>query len=125
MNMAFAFAAKKLNDFIDSSQRFYKNVRPDEVKVSIVDPGSRILHEMTEDLAAYALDKLQKRGMEFHFKTIVTGVAPDSVELDGSGSIPTNTPIWAAGTASQPVVEVLSCKKNRGRIIVDEFLEVI
>lgn len=115
--------AAELNDFVHSSGKFYKNVSANEVKVTVVDPGPRIIHEMGEDLSAYAMNMLRKRGMEFHLNTKVIGVTSDKVELDGGTSIASNTPIWAAGTAPQPVIDALPCEKNRGRIIVNEYME--
>ncbi len=66
--------AAELNDFVSSSKRFYKHVKADEVKVVVIDPGNRIMHEMSEELAKYGLNLLEKRGMEFRLQTRVAGV---------------------------------------------------
>lgn len=116
--------AAELSDFLDSSRRFYKNVAADEVKVVVIDPGTRILHEMVPDLAKYAEDLLRRRGMQFHLQTSVSRVDRDYVELKGAERIPTYTAIWAAGTAPQPVIANLPCRLNRGHIVVNEYLEV-
>jgi NADH dehydrogenase len=81
--------------------------------------------EISEDLAAYAIDKLQKRGIEFRLKTKIVGATPDRVELDSGDYIPTNTLIWTAGITPDPIIGTLQCERDkRGRIIVDEYLEV-
>ncbi|MEM7008966.1 MAG: NAD(P)/FAD-dependent oxidoreductase [Thermodesulfobacteriota bacterium] len=116
--------AAELNDFVSSSKRFYKNVKADEVKVVVVDPGDRIMHEMSEGLAEYGLKLLKKRGMEFHLQTRVGGVTADSVEIQDGDKIKTHTAIWAAGTAPQPVIAKLPIADKRGRIEVNEFMEV-
>ncbi len=117
--------AAELNDFIHKSRKFYRSVRPDEVKVIIVDHGSRIMHEMSESLASYGEKLLRQRGMEIYLKTGVTNVTLDRVEFDSGKIIPTKTVIWAAGTAPHPVVESLPCAKDKGgRIVVNEYLEV-
>jgi NADH dehydrogenase len=116
--------AAELNEFVQSNRRFYKNVHQDEVKVIVIDPGPRIMHEINESLATYAMSLLRKRGMEFHLQTRVSSVTPDAVVLEGGANIPTNTAIWAAGTAPQPVIETLPCEKKRGKIVVNEYLEV-
>ncbi len=116
--------AAELNDFVSFSRRFYKHVKADEVKVIVIDPGDRIMHEMSEGLAEYGLSLLKKRGMEFHLQTRVAGVSADAVEIEGAGKIDTHTAIWAAGTAPQPVVAALPIADKRGRIEVNEFMEV-
>ncbi len=116
--------AAELNDFLESSQRFYKTIRPDEVKVLVVDPGIRIMHEMSEGLADYGLNLLRKRGMEFLLQTRVKAVTPDRVEFQDGNFVETETPIWAAGTAPQPVIGKLPCANERGRIEVNAYMEV-
>jgi len=116
--------AAELNDFVSFSRRFYKHVKADEVKVVVVDPGDRIMHEMSEGLAEYGLKLLKKRGMEFRLQTRVAGVTPDSVEIQDGGKIETHTAIWAAGTAPQPVIAALPIADKRGKIEVNEFMEV-
>lgn len=116
--------AAELNDYVSSSRRFYKNVKADEVKVVVIDPGDRIMHEMSEGLAEYGLKLLKKRGMEFRLQTRVSGVTAESVEIEGGESIKTHTAIWAAGTAPQPVIASLPIADKRGRLEVNEYMEV-
>jgi len=116
--------AAELNDFVDSSRRFYKNIKSDEVKVVVIDPGDRIMHEMSEGLAAYGMKLLKKRGMEFRLNTRVAGVTQDGVETQDGEKIKTHTAIWAAGTSPQPVIAALPFSDKRGRIEVNEFTEV-
>lgn len=116
--------AAELNDFVSFSRRFYKHVKADEVKVVVVDPGDRIMHEMSEGLAEYGLKLLKKRGMEFRLQTRVAGVTPDSVEIQDGDKIETHTAIWAAGTAPQPVIAALPIADKRGKIEVNDYMEV-
>ncbi|MBI4228421.1 MAG: NAD(P)/FAD-dependent oxidoreductase [Deltaproteobacteria bacterium] len=116
--------AAELNDFVESSQRFYKSVKADEVRVLVVDPGTRIMHEMSEGLADYGLNLLRKRGMEFLLQTRVKAVTPDGVEFQDGNLVETETAIWAAGTAPQPPVRKLPFANERGRIEVNEYMEV-
>ncbi len=116
--------AAELNDFVSFSRRFYKNVKAQEVKVIVIDPGDRIMHELSEGLAKYGLNLLKKRGIEFSLQTRVAGVTPESVEIQDGGKIETHTAIWAAGTAPQPVIAALPFADKRGRIEVNEYMEV-
>lgn len=116
--------AAELHDYVDSSRRFYKNVKRDEVKVVVIDPGDRIMHEMSEGLAEYGLALLKKRGMEFRLKTRISKVTAGSVETADGGKVETHTAIWAAGTSPQPVIAALPCADAKGRIEVNEYMEV-
>ena len=42
---------------------------------------------------------------------------------DGT-TIPTNTLVWTAGTSPNPLLEAIPCVKERGRLLVTEFLEL-
>ncbi|MEE9214590.1 MAG: NAD(P)/FAD-dependent oxidoreductase [Thermodesulfobacteriota bacterium] len=116
--------AAELNDFIDSSRRYYRNISSEKVKVVVVDPGDRIMHEMSESLAEYGLQLLKKRGMEFRLNTRVSKVTTHGLEFEGGDLIETCTPIWAAGTSPQSVIAKLPCADKRGRIEVNEYFEV-
>lgn len=116
--------AAELNDFIDSSRRYYRNISSEKVKVVVVDPGDRIMHEMSDSLGEYGLQLLKKRGMEFRLNTRVSEVTTHGVEFEGGDLIESCTPIWAAGTSPQSVIANLSSADKRGRIEVNEYFEV-
>jgi len=116
--------AAELNDFVSFSRRFYRHVNADEVRVIVIDPGDRIMHEMSEGLAEYGLNLLKKRGMEFRLQTRVAGVTADSVEIQDDEKIDAHTAIWAAGTSPQPVIAALPFADKHGRIEVNEYMEV-
>src|SRR4249919_1892603 len=53
----------ELNDFIlDSIKYFYHNLQKSYVRIILVNSGGRILPEVTEDLADFALQKIRRNG---------------------------------------------------------------
>ncbi len=117
--------AAELNDFISSTRRFYRNIRSNEIRMILAVSGSRIMPEINEDLALYAQDKLHKYGIELQLKTRVNRASPDGVELNNGEQISTGTLIWTAGTIPDPIIDDLSCERDKkGRIIVNEYLEL-
>ena len=46
------------------------------------------------------------------------------VTLSDGTTVTTNTLVWTAGTARTPLLDTLPCTKTRGRILVNEYLEV-
>jgi NADH dehydrogenase len=113
-----------LNDFVREALRFYPNLREEFVRVVLVHPGPVILPELGEKLGAYAQTKLAARQVEIRVNTRVTGVSERGVELSDGSAIPTKTLVWTAGTSPNPLLEKLPCPKERGRLLVNEFLEV-
>ncbi len=118
-------SAAELKDFLDSAPRFYHNIHLEEIRVKLVHAGSRILPEITESLAAYALKELRKNNIEVLLNTKVTAANSDWVALDNDQRIPTKTLIWTSGTTPSPILSNLTGLTNkRGQIIVNEYLEV-
>jgi NADH dehydrogenase len=113
-----------LNDFVREVLRSYPNLRQEMLRVVLVHPGPVILPELGESLGAYAQRKSAMRQVEIRVNTRVTGISERGVELSDGNAIPTKTLVWTAGTSPNPLLEKLPCAKERGRLLVNEFLEV-
>jgi NADH dehydrogenase FAD-containing subunit len=74
---------------------------------------------MSEELGQFALEKLQKSGVEIILNSRVILATKHSVKLKDGNIIPTNT-------IPSSLVSNLSCTHDSksGRIIVDKYLEV-
>ncbi len=115
----------ELRDFALAAQSFYRNVRPREVRVLLVHSGARILPEIGENLAAYALKKLIEKGVEVRLSTRVTSATAEWVELGSKERISTNSLIWTAGVKPSALLATLPCPRTKqGTVIVSENLEV-
>lgn len=116
----------ELNDFIlDSIKYFYHNLQKSYVRIILVNSGGRILPEVTEDLADFALQKIRRNGVEVILNTRVTEITSDNVKLDKGTIIKTQTIIWAGGGKPQTVLSALSCDHDiSGRIMTNNYLEV-
>jgi NADH:ubiquinone reductase (H+-translocating) len=113
-----------LNDFVREALKFYPNLREEFLRVVLVHPGPVILPELGEKLGAYAQQKLAGRQVEIKVNTRVMGVSERGVELSDGSAILTRTLVWTAGTSPNPLLEKLPCQKERGRLLVNAFLEV-
>jgi NADH dehydrogenase len=119
--------AGELNDFLrDSVEDYYHNIESKDVRVIIIQSGKRLLPEMSEELADFALQKLIQSGVEVILDARVTGATENKVKLKDGRNISTNTIIWTGGVAPNPIVEEISCKHDErsGRVAVNKFLEV-
>jgi NADH dehydrogenase len=95
-------------------------------RIILVNAGSRILPEVTEDLADFALHEIRKNGVEVLLNTRVIEVTSESVKLDKGTIITTQTIIWAGGGKPQTLLSSLSCEHDKsGRIMTNNYLEVV
>jgi NADH dehydrogenase len=113
-----------VNDFVRESLRFYPHLSEEMVRMVVVHPGDIVLPELGPDLGAYAQRKLVKRGIEIRTNVKVAAADDHGVRLTDGTVIPTRTVVWTAGTAPHPLVGMLPCACERGRIKVDQFLQV-
>lgn len=113
-----------VNDFLREALPFYPNLRESVLRVVLVHDGPVILPELGERLGAYAQRKLGERRVEIRVRTRITGMSEAGVALSDGTVIPARTLVWTAGTAPNPLLVALPCAKDRGRLIVNEYLEV-
>jgi len=113
-----------INDFLRESVEFYPNLSEDLLRIVLVHPGEVILAELGSKLGAYAQKKLTQRGVDIRTNTRVTGVTERGVTLSDGSTIPSCTVIWTAGTSPNPLLAPLPCTKERGRVVVNEYMEV-
>jgi NADH dehydrogenase len=93
--------AGALNDFARGILADYPNLRPEELSVIVVHSRGRILPELSESLADYALRRMEDRGVVFRLNTRLTDAQPGMVFLSNS-EIRAHTLVWTAGTAPNP-----------------------
>ena len=114
--------AGSLNDLARGILANYPGVDPADVEVVLVHSRDRILPELTESLAKYALERMMQRGVIFRLNTRVKDASESTVVLD-SGLMQAETLIWTAGSAPQPLLASLPfAKDKRGCLIVDKTL---
>ena len=116
----------ELNDFVcDSIKHFYHNLELKDVRIILVNSGRRILPEVTDDLADFALQKLRESGVKVMLNTRLIAVTQDGVSLNDGNVISTNTMVWAGGARPDSLISGLQCKHDSsGRMITNNYLEV-
>jgi len=113
-----------INDLVHEALRYYPQLAPQEVRVVLVHPGEVVLPELGEKLGRYAQQKLVDRGVEVRPRTKVTSYINALVAISSGEAVPAVTLIWTAGVTPNPVIARLPFKTEKGRVVVDEFLEV-
>ncbi len=118
-------AVAELNDFVRAGARDFRRIKPAEIRVILLHAGPLILPELPENLARFAQKLLQRRGVEIRLNTRLAGATAESALLEGGDRIPTKTLVSTVPSAPNALLAALPCKKERGRIVVNKFLEVL
>ena len=114
-----------LNDFARGMLAYYPNVPPEEVGVIVAHSRERILPELSESLAAYALERMTARGVTFKLGTHVADARRGAVTLDSDEEIRAETLVWTAGTTPHPLMRALPVERDkRGAVVVEPTLAV-
>ncbi|MGZ5510497.1 MAG: NAD(P)/FAD-dependent oxidoreductase [Nitrososphaeraceae archaeon] len=134
----------EINDFIKESIRdYYQNIDIKDVRVILVNSGSRILPEMDEKLGIFALEELKKKNIEVILNNRVVDVkdivednrnkenllnqhGPKKIILKDNQEIIADTLIWTAGVVPvKSVTDISSCEHDKsGRIVSDKYLQI-
>jgi len=113
-----------VNDFVRETVRYYPQLSEQLIRVVVVHPGNFLLPELGEELGRYAERKLRQRKVEVIKGARVASYDGLVVTLSDGTSIPARTLIWTAGVKPSPVIASLPCEKERGRLLVSEYLAV-
>jgi len=118
-------ALAELSDLAEDALRYYPHLRSTRRRWVLVDAAPRILPEIPPPLGDYAAAELRKRGIEIHVDTTLASVSADEAVLGNGTRIPTNTLVWTAGVAPNPLLREWQLPLDeRGRVEVDEVLRV-
>jgi NADH:ubiquinone reductase (non-electrogenic) len=119
------FAAELHDLLLADLPRSYPDLVRD-VRITLVDAGKSILNNYDQTLRDYTLRQFQRDEIAIRTESPVAEVGPTSLRLQNGEVIPAGLVLWAAGCASTPFVAGLSFAKDRaGRLITDEFLQVL
>lgn len=96
----------------------YKNFKPEDTKVILIEAANRVLLSFDEKLSEKAKEDLGKMGVDVKLNTKVEDISEEGVYTT-SGFILTKTVIWAAGNEASSLLKSLEVELDRaGRVIV-------
>lgn len=115
----------ELRSLVHRALRLYPSLRQEDTRWILADVAPRVLPELGGRLSERALEVLRRRGIEIRLKTTLEEVGPDWVRFTDGDWVPTSTVVWTAGVTPDPLVGKLGLPTDeRGRIVVDEYLQV-
>ena len=108
-------------DILHSRHPRLREFRPQWYLVDIAD---RVLPELDPRLSATARRVLASRRVEVYTGTSVAEAMASGVMLSDGRAIPTRTLVWCVGVRPDPFVANLGLSTTRGRLCVDEYLQI-
>ena len=117
----------------DTLRQDFRNIRPSEAQIILVEGADRVLPSYPAGLSAAAKRMLERLGVTVRTGAMVTGNSTkESVTIRAGGAsetIPTRTVLWAAGVLASPLGRILSeatgaTLDKAGRVIVEPDLTV-
>jgi NADH dehydrogenase len=116
--------AGELEDFAHASLRYYRNIRPEDVRVILLHGTDRLLPEISPSLGEFAYRRMMAHSIDIRLKARVVRVTDRGVMLDSGATIEAGTVICTIGTASNPIVADLGVSVERGRIVTASDMSV-
>jgi NADH dehydrogenase len=129
--------AGELMDLLLDARKYYHTIRKEDLKVVVIEALPMILPGFNEKLAGFAKEKMTDRKIDIRLKTAITSFDGNEVTtkvLDTNPKnligdsitdvIRTKTLIWTAGVTPVNTIKRSLFKTEKGKVIINDFLEV-
>lgn len=130
--------AGELMDLLLDARKHYPTIHKEDLKVIVLEALGMILPGFNQKLADFARYKMIERGIDIRLKTAVTSFdgnevtiksldenPKDSIDKSEIDSIVTKTLIWTAGVTPVNTIKRSMFKTEKGKVIVNDYLEVL
>ncbi|WP_029068348.1 NAD(P)/FAD-dependent oxidoreductase [Jonesia quinghaiensis] len=119
-------AIAEIEDMAKSAVKQYPTIEPKDLRFVMIEGSNRILPELTEEMAQYALEEMQNRGIEFHLSAFLSSCEDGHVVTSTGVEFDTDTIVWTAGVKANPVIGESDLPSDKmGRVTTNTKLQVI
>jgi NADH dehydrogenase len=129
--------AGELMDLLLDARKYYPTIHKGDIHVIVLEALPMILPGFNEKLAEFAKGKMIERGIDIRLRTAVTNFdgievivksldenPKDSMDESKMDVIRTKTLVWTAGVTPVNTIKRSIFKTDKGKVIVNDFLEV-
>jgi NADH:quinone reductase (non-electrogenic) len=118
-------ALAELEDLVRHVLRYYPTIDAAELRWVLVDAAPTILPEIGPELAAYAVHRLRRRGIEVKLATRLESAQGGVMRLSDGDQFPADTLVWTTGVKAETIASRSGFPvDSQGRVLTDEFLRV-
>ena len=113
--------AGEFEHYLKAATRRYPNLSPEDVKVTIVNRGDRLLKMLDAELGRWTEDHLRARGLDVRMEEEVAEIGEEHVALKNCGErLAASTTVWCAGIQAHKVVKEWDLPTNKGGYLLCE-----
>jgi len=129
--------AGELMDLLLDARKYYPTIHKEDLKVVVLEALPMILPGFNQKLAEFAKEKMVERGIDIRLKTAVTSFDGNEVTIknldtspkdsagdSGLDAIRTKTLVWTAGVTPVNTIKRSMFKTDKGKVIINDYLEV-
>lgn len=117
--------AGELDSFVPKAAKGYRNVKREDIRITLVERGDRILGVLGPELSTYATNNLNRRGVNLQLNRTIIEVGEDFAVFDNGERVATRTVLWCAGIAPTPLALRLPLPRDeRGYIRCEPTFQV-
>lgn len=110
--------AGEINDLVRGSRKFYRNIRLEDVQVTLIHSREQLLPEISPSLRDFAREEMEHAGVTMRLNSRVLYATREGVGLKDD-FIRGGTIVCTIGSTTAPVIERLDTLKNKGGIITE------
>lgn len=119
-------ALGELEDLARDALRTYPGVSAGEMRWVLVEAAGKILPELGDDLARYAMARLRERGIHVLLDTRLDSADAGVMRLSDGQKLAADTLVWTAGVKPSPLARRNGFPTDEaGRVLVDESLRIV
>ncbi len=119
-------ALAELEDLARGVLKLYPTLGIQDLRWVLVEAAGRILPELGEDLAGYAQERLEARGIEVALHTRLESATGGQIVLSDGRRFRAHTLVWTAGVKPSPLPRRSGLPTDdAGRILADDCLRVV
>jgi NADH dehydrogenase len=97
-------ALAEVEDMARAAVKRNPNLTQSDLRFVMIEGTGRILPELSEPMALYALEQLKDRGVEFHLNTFLSSCVDGHVATSTGVEFDSETIVWTAGVKANPVL---------------------
>jgi NADH dehydrogenase len=116
--------AGEINDFARISCRYYRDLSPEDVNVTLIHSRDLILPEIGDSLRRFAMKKMEKAGIHFVMNARATSVTADGVRLKDGRDLKGNTIVTTVGNVPSPLIQTLRMPTIEGALETEPDMRV-
>lgn len=109
--------AGEINDLLRNSCRFFSNIKPQDISVSIVHSRDQLLPEVVPSLREFARQKMENAGIKVLLNAVADHATCNGVTLKDKRFLPGQTIVFTAGMVPSRLIQQLNSAHDKGRLV--------